>query len=281
MVNAPSMPVGIFDSGIGGLSVLRHIRAQLPVESLCYFADSGFAPYGEKPAELVIDRTLSIARYLLSLPCKALVVACNTATAEAIHILRAHYPATPIVGIEPGLKPATQVTKNGIIGVMATERTLMSHKFQRLYEQLRQETGMTFIMQACPGLADRVEHNDLYSARTEQLVLGYVRPLMAQDADTIVLGCTHYPFLEDCIKKSIRQCTDREVQLVDTGVAVTRQLVRVLQRENLTAAEKAVFADTRAFTTGNAHTLAEQFEQLLHIQANVSAVPIETTPNIV
>ena len=273
LVSNVTQPIGIFDSGIGGLSVLRHIREQLPAEDLRYFADSAFAPYGEKPEEAIIERTLDIASYLLGYyRCKALVVACNTATAAAVHILREQFPGTPIIGIEPGLKPAASITRSQVVGVLATERTLQSSKFNLLQEELGSLTGVRFIMQACPGLADIVEKKELYSERTSELVRSYLLPLIEQDADTIVLGCTHYPFLQHVFEKTISESTSRTVHIVDTGIAVTRQLARVLEMQNLKNTHGSPQPGVYAMTTGDTFMLERQFEHLLNIRPAVAGV---------
>ncbi|MDL2284324.1 glutamate racemase [Oxalobacter sp. OttesenSCG-928-P03] len=263
-------PIGIFDSGIGGLSVLRHIREQLPDENLRYFADSGFAPYGEKPEEVVIRRSMEIAHCLFTYNCKALVVACNTATAAAVHLLREKYPDIPIVGIEPGLKPAAAITKSKTVGVLATERTLQSSKFRKLHQQLSEQTGVNFVMQACPGLADLVEKNELHTTRTTELVRRYTLPLLEQNADTIVLGCTHYPFLQKTIENTLLESAAQPVQIIDTGVAVTRQLIRLLDVHHIRQMNATAQSGVHALTTGNAVLLADQFEQLLHIRPDVA-----------
>ncbi len=183
--------VGVFDSGIGGLSVLRHIHAHLPHEHLLYFADSGYAPYGGKPKAQIVERTLAIAEFLLQRGAKALVVACNTATAASIAALRERYPSLPVVGVEPGLKPAAALTRSGIVGVLATERTLASPRFAALHEKISEATGVRFLLQPCIGLAAQVEKGELHSRATERLLQAYVTPLVEQGADTLVLGCTH------------------------------------------------------------------------------------------
>ncbi len=265
-------PIGIFDSGIGGLSVLRHIRAQLPKENLLYFADSGFAPYGDKTESAVIDRVMKITNYLLNDNCKALVVACNTATAAAIHLLREKYPHIPIVGIEPGLKPAAAITKSRTVGVLATERTLKSNKFKNLEQRLSNETGVKFIMQACPGLADVVEKNELDSALAIDLITRYTKPLIEQNADTIVLGCTHYPFVQSIIEKILAESGVTNTQIIDTGIAVTRQLIRLLNQYQLLQEKTTTLSGVHALTTGNATLLAKQFKQLLQIQPDIKTI---------
>ncbi len=260
-------PIGIFDSGIGGLSVLRHVHTLLPDESLLYFADSGFAPYGEKPETVIVERTVSIAAFLLTQNIKALVVACNTATAAAIAGLRARYPDLPVVGVEPGLKPAANLTRSGAIGVLATTNTLASDKFLKLQSQVAQDARVTFLLQACNGLAHQIEKGELSSRETYQLVERYVKPLVEQGADTLVLGCTHYPFVEQLI----REVAGPEVSIVDTGEPVARQLQRLLEQRDLL--RQAPSADRlMAYTTGSSSTLSLAFSKLLRLDAPVQVV---------
>lgn len=226
--------VGVFDSGIGGLSILQHIRQRLPDESLIYFADSGFAPYGDKPESFIIERSLLIADYLHKKHCKAIVVACNTATAAAIKTLRDAYPDTIIVGVEPGLKPAIQVSKNRTVGVLATQSTLQSTKFQTLENRLTADTDVRFLSQACIGLVDQIEKNELHTESTVALLHRYITPLLAQGIDTLVLGCTHYPFVTDAIKQIITDSGAAPVQIIDTGEAVARQLEKLLGAVSVT-----------------------------------------------
>lgn len=229
-------PIGVFDSGVGGLSVLRHIHAQLPDEQLIYFADSGFAPYGDKPEQVVAERSLAIAGFLVERGAKALVVACNTATIAAIKAVRARYPDLPIVGVEPGLKPAAAASHNGKIGVLATSRTLSGEKFLSLREQISAASDAQFMLQACVGLVDQIELGDLGqdpASATSQMLQRYIAPLLAQGADTLVLGCTHYPFVQGAIERTVRQATSLPVTLVDTGDAVARQLARLLDGAGL------------------------------------------------
>ena len=269
----PDASIGIFDSGIGGLSVLRHIRAQLPQEDLLYVADSGFAPYGGKPEDVIVTRTLVIADFLLVRGAKALVLACNTATAAAIKALRALYPALPVVGVEPGLKPAAALSKSGVVGVLATARTLSSDKFEQLREQISKATEVRFALQACVGLADQIELGELDSPATEEMIRRYVEPLIADGIDTLVLGCTHYPFVQPLIERCIRQATDRPVTIVDTGEAVTRQLERLLTQHQLLQTANRPGA-LNAFTTASEEALVAAFATLLKIQANVTHIDL-------
>jgi glutamate racemase len=266
-------PVGIFDSGVGGLSVLRHIQTQLPQENLLYFADSGFAPYGGKAEQFIVDRALAITDFLLEHGAKAIVVACNTATAAAIKALRARYPQLLLVGVEPGLKPAAALTKSNTIGVLATERTLASSKFKHLSENISASTGVRVLTQACAGLADQIEKGELQSAATALLVQRYVTPLIAQGADTLVLGCTHYPFVLPLLQDAIRSATFHQVTIIDTGGPIALQLARLLRQHDLlsTSGNPGLL---QTFTTGSETALRVALSSLLHLQASIATVAI-------
>lgn len=218
--------IGVFDSGIGGLSVLRHIREILPGEKLFYVADRGHIPYGNKHNDYIISRSIFITEFLLELKVKAIVVACNTATAAAVSTLRSRYDI-PIIGMEPGVKPAIQHSRNGLIGILATERTLGSGKFKGLVEQ--HANGAELFIQPCHGWVEHIESQDIDDPRSLKLVLDTLAPLLEKHVDTLVLGCTHYPFLE----KTIRQAVGEEVTIIDTGYAVASHLKRRLHEEGL------------------------------------------------
>ncbi len=217
-------PIGIFDSGVGGLSVLKALRAELPHEDFIYIADSGHAPYGERDDAHVVDRSQRLANWLVSQHIKALVIACNTATAAAIAALRETHPLLPIIGVEPALKPAVQLSKTKHIGVMATRSTLASDKFKAL---LQSQAGLAkFTLQPCDGLADAIEHSAVTGDATEVIAACAVfKRAMGEfgvqkgQMDTLVLGCTHYPFAEQHLRKLLGP----NVQLIDTGAAVARQ----------------------------------------------------------
>jgi glutamate racemase len=228
---SPGHPIGVFDSGVGGLSILRALRAELPAEDFVYLADSGFAPYGEREAAFVLERTRALVQRLRSEHAiKALVIACNTATAAAIHLLRDELPGLPIIGVEPALKPALALSRTGRIGVMATRGTLASAKFHTLHESLDRQAE--FVLQACDGLADAIESAD--EARIAELCARYTRALgrFGSDEgqiDTLVLGCTHYPFVQAQLQASVAA----EVTLVETGGPVARQTRRLLETAGL------------------------------------------------
>lgn len=250
--------------------MLRHVRALLPAEELLYFADSGFAPYGEKPEAVIVDRVLAIAAFFLRLKVKAIVVACNTATAAAIAALRAAYPSLQVVGVEPGLKPAASLTKTGVVGVLATSATLASDKFQTLQQQIAESTSTQFLAQACNGLADQIEKGELNSRETALLVERYVTPLVRQQADTLVLGCTHYPFVQALIAK-VAADAGHEVALVDTGEPVARQLQRLLSQHGLLHSGTKP-GSLSAYTTGSRTALSSAFRLLLGLEVGAEEV---------
>ncbi len=221
-----SAALGVFDSGVGGISVLRELRRLLPNEHLIYYADSGHCPYGGKSREQIVARADVITEFLLERGVKLIVVACNTATISAVEHLRARYPLQ-FIGMEPALKPAVAQTRTGVVGVLATGAALGGEKFHRLMAAHSRDVRV--ITQPCPGLVEQVEQGDLTSPATRALVEKYVTPLLAQNADTLVLGCTHYPFL----KALIAEVAGSGVTLLDTGEAVARHTRRVLERENL------------------------------------------------
>ena len=223
-------PVGVFDSGVGGLSVLRAIRQLLPAERLLYVADSGHVPYGEKSPEFIRLRSQKIAGFLLGQGAKALVVACNTATAAAVSSLREQFPQVPMVGMEPAVKPAAAATRSGVVGVLATTGTLQSAKFAALLDRFA--SNVQVVMQPCPGLVERIEAGELDSPATRDLLQELVAPLLDAGCDTLILGCTHYPF----IKPLLRQLVPSSVSMIDTGEAVARQLQRVLSERSLLSA---------------------------------------------
>lgn len=214
--------IGVFDSGVGGLSVLHHIRQTLPHERLIYVADSGHVPYGDKSALYIEARSLAITQFLVGQGAGAIVIACNTATAAAINTVRDRF-TLPIVGMEPAVKPAVVATKSGVVGVLATVGTLESARFAALLEKYA--GNVKIVTQGCPGLVEVVERGDLHSLEARRLIERYTAPLLAQGADTFILGCTHYPFLASLIREVVGEA----ITLVDTGEAVARELKRRTQ----------------------------------------------------
>lgn len=275
----PGSTIGVFDSGVGGMSILRHIHAMLPQQDLLYFADSGFAPYGEKPEAEIVARALHIAQYLLGQGAQALVVACNTATVAAIRLLRQHYPDLPLVGVEPGLKPAAAVSRSRIVGVLATAYTLRGEKFIQLQQQISAQSGVRFLLQPCSGLVDLIELGQIDSSDTLALLQRYIPPLLDQGADTLVLGCTHYPFVQAQIGQVIaqhrasQQADAPAITLIDTGEAVARQLLRLLGEHQIPANPHPT--QLKGFTSGSASALQQAFWNLLALQPPVEAVQQE------
>jgi glutamate racemase len=217
MQNLSAQPIGVFDSGVGGISVLQHIHQLLPHEHLLYFADSKYAPYGNKTPQQIQSRCFEITDFLIAHGAKAIVVACNTATAAAIDVMRAKY-ALPIFGMEPAVKPAAEASKNGIIGVLATVGTLKSAQFAGLLESYGRNVEV--VTQGCIGLVECIERGELNAEHTLNLLQQYCQPLLDEGADTVVLGCTHYPF----VKAHIQRIVGDEVTLIDTGAAVAKHL---------------------------------------------------------
>jgi glutamate racemase len=257
-------PIGAFDSGVGGLSVLREIRRELPHESVIYVADSGSAPYGDRPAAFIQERSVAVTRALIAQGVKAVVVACNTATGAAVDVLRETF-SLPIIAIEPAVKPAVAATRSGVVGVMATSATVSSTKLLRLVGQYPAPGGTEML--ACPGLAEQVERGDLTSPATRALVEQYVRPLVDRGADTIVLGCTHYAFLEPVIQA----VAGPGVAVIDPAPAVARELRRRLTVASLLAADDVV-ATERYFTTGDPTEATRVMSGLLGRRIEVDAL---------
>ena len=219
-------PIGVFDSGAGGLSILRSIRELLPHESLLYVADSAHAPYGPKGEDFIRQRSLLIADHLLASGAKALVVACNTATAAAIALLRERH-LLPVIGIEPAVKPAAEQSHSGVVGVLATSGTIASDKFLTL--QSRFSDRVQILTRAGTGLVELIEQPALDEAAIVALLRSYISPMQALGADTLVLGCTHYSL----IKPQIAEVAGPSMHIVDAGTAVAKELQRRLQLQHL------------------------------------------------
>ncbi len=259
-------PIGVFDSGVGGISVLKHIHALLPHENLLYVADSKYAPYGGRTPAEITARCCEIADFLIAKNAKALVVACNTATAAAIDAMRAKYDLPsfniPIIGMEPAVKPAAAATKNGIIGVLATVGTLKSAQFAALLETYGRNVEV--VTQACVGLVECIERGELTHENTLKLIQQYCKPLLNEGADTIVLGCTHYPF----VRPLIEQAVGKEVALIDTGAAVAKYLQKRLQELGLLS-ESQKAANLVFYTNSNAENAKQVISQLWGQSAEV------------
>jgi glutamate racemase len=266
-------PVGIFDSGLGGLSVLRAVRAELPNEALMYVADSLYAPYGERDDDFIADRTLAIGAWLVAQGAKALVVACNTATAQSIALAREQLPI-PVIGVEPGIKPAALQSKTHVAGVLATQVTLRSARFLALHERYAAECR--FICQPGHGLVQAVERCDVDSAEVRALLQGYLQPMLDDGADTLVLGCTHYPFLD----QTIREIVGDRLALIDTSVAIARQLQRVLAQQDMLAQPHSETSAPRFYSTNDGAHLQQLAKTLLNVDARVERAHIPSRRTI-
>jgi glutamate racemase len=255
-------PVGIFDSGIGGLSVAREIRRLLPAEHLLYLADSAWVPYGDLPVETVRARTLAAGRELQRRGAKLLVVACNTASGAALELLREQL-RIPVVGLEPAVKPAVRHSRNGRVGVMATVGTLASARYARLVEA--HGNGAQVLALPCPGLADLIEEGHLDDPLIRTRLEALVEPLRQAGVDTVVLGCTHYPF----IQQQIAEALGPGVRIVDSGPAIARQTARVLT--TLQAHASGGAGSLRLLTTGDPAEVGA-------VAGRIWGAPIPTAP---
>jgi glutamate racemase len=269
-----SEPIGVFDSGVGGLSVLREIRRELPNVGVVYVADSGFAPYGDRDAEFIEERSSAIVQFLMAQGVRAIVVACNTATGLAVdHLRKIH--TLPIVAIEPAVKPAAAVTRSNVVGVLATSATLASSKFADLVG--RHGGDVRVIVQPCPGLAQQVEAGDLTGPATRALVEQYVSPLVEQGADALVIGCTHYSFLTPLIG----EVAGPAVAIVDPAPAVARELRR---RLDLAGSLKSVGWDSgndgeTFWSSGDLDVATRVIGQLWKPGTTVRPLPAEYRPD--
>lgn len=242
-----NQPIGVFDSGLGGLSILQELRQLLPFENYIFLADQAYVPYGEKtPAEL-IDRCLKIGKFLKEQGVKLIVVACNTATCYALEALRQKY-SLPIVGTVPAVKPAAERTKTGVIGIMSTEATSKSKTLADLITTHAHDKQIINI--GCAGLEHAVEAGELDSPETLTLLQKYLEPIKQSSADYLVLGCTHYPFLKPVITKVM----EREIKIIDSGMAIAKR-VKTLSAINETTSSEGTVS---YFTTGE----PEQFNSL-------------------
>ncbi len=256
-------PVGIFDSGVGGLSVLGEIRELAPYHPVIYLADQAWAPYGERSLAEVRERAVAVTGFLVEQGCRLVVVACNSASAAALHHLRDTYPDVRFVGMEPAVKPAAHQTRSGIIGVLATNATFQGELYASVLD--RHANGAAVVEQACPGLADAIERQGADHPETLRLVERYVTSLRGADVDTIVLGCTHYPL----VLESIIRFAGPEITVIDPAPAVARQTLRLL-------GDPASDGGNRFLTTGDSTVFAEQVRSLLHLDIAVESIQIET-----
>jgi glutamate racemase len=249
-------PLGVFDSGVGGLSVLKAIRKQLPDEDVIYIADQAHVPYGPRPMQQVRSFSEEITRFLLSQGSKIIVVACNTASASALHSLRQDFPQVPFVGMEPAVKPAAETSRSGVVGVLATPATFQGALYASVIERFAR--GVTVLQHTCPGLVAQIEAGDLESAKTQAILEDALLPMLTQGIDTVVLGCTHYPFVIPLIEA----ISGPDVRVIDPAPAVARQVERLLKERDLRSGGSSS-GSLQVFTTGEPTFLAGMLPALL------------------
>jgi len=216
-------PIGIFDSGVGGLSVLRAIRASMPEEAILYFGDQGHVPYGPRSMGQIQDFSEGITKFLLEHDSKLIVVACNTASAAALTHLRRQFPSVSFVGMEPAVKPAAETTRTGRVGVLATPATFQGALYASVVERFA--AGVELFQHTCPGLVNQIEKGELDSAATRAILEDALQPMLQKNIDTVVLGCTHYPF----VIPLIQQVVGEKVRVIDPAPSVARQAKRLLE----------------------------------------------------
>ncbi|MDP2965289.1 MAG: glutamate racemase [Pelolinea sp.] len=260
--------VGVFDSGVGGLSVIREIHRLLPQVSLLYIADQAHVPYGKRQLEEIRSFSLAITHFLLSKGARLIVVACNTASAAALSALRETLPETPFVGMEPAVKPATQQTENGIVGVLATPATFQGRMYSTLVERFAKNVKL--LTNTLPGLVEAVERGELESPATRLILKNAIKPMLAQGVDTLVLGCTHFPF----VLPLIREIAGPDVKVIDPAPAIARRTAYLLEQSAISIAAEAEIQPVFA-TTGD----VAQFKNAIHNLLNIETEPIQLAWN--
>jgi glutamate racemase len=256
-------PIGVFDSGVGGLSVLRELRTLLPHEDILYFGDQGHVPYGPRSMEQIQNFSEGITRYLLAQNAKIIVVACNTASAAALTFLRQTFPDAQFVGMEPAVKPAAEKTRTGKVGVLATPATFQGALYASVVERFA--NGVELFQNTCNGLVQQIEMGNLYGDETRRILEDALRPMLEKDIDTVVLGCTHYPFVIPLIERIVGE----KVRVIDPAPAVARQVKRLLEAGGMLNQNGGKL---RFVTSGGADSVKSILKVLLGIDSDVEAV---------
>lgn len=254
MSGPSNFPIGVFDSGVGGLSVLRAIRAQMPEESVLYFGDQGHIPYGPRPMEQIRNFSEAIVNFLLERNAKIIVVACNTASAAALQYLRGRFPNVRFVGMEPAVKPAAETTRTGRVGVLATPATFQGALYASVVERFA--TGVELFQSTCNGLVQQIEQGNLSGSETRRILEEALRPMLEKGIDTVVLGCTHYPF----VIPLIREIVGEKARVIDPAPAVARQVKRLLEAGGMRS-DPSARGEVRFFTSGD----PEAFKSMLPV----------------
>jgi glutamate racemase len=258
-------PIGIFDSGVGGLSVLRIMRAQMPAENILYFGDQDHIPYGPRPMEQIREFSEAITNFLLEQDAKILVVACNTASAAALQYLREKFPDVKFVGMEPAVKPAAELTHTGRVGVLATPATFQGALYASVVERFA--NGVELFQNTCNGLVQQIEQGNLNGDETRRILEDALQPMLAKNIDTVVLGCTHYPFVIPLIQEIVGE----NVRVIDPAPAVARQVERLLEAGGMLNANESE-GRVKLFTSGDPHVLKSQLPLLLGEEVEVEGV---------
>ncbi len=260
-----SSPIGVFDSGVGGLSVLRAVREQMPEESVIYFGDQGHIPYGPRPMEQIRNFSEAITSFLLARHAKIIVVACNTASAAALKYLREKFPNVSFVGMEPAVKPAAEHTQTGKVGVLATPATFQGALYASVVERFA--NGVELLQNTCPGLVQEIEKGNLNGDESRRILNGALLPMLEKNIDTVVLGCTHYPF----VIPLIQQIVGDTVRVIDPAPAVAKQVRRVLEAKGLKKESRSP-SDVNFYTSGDPEELKSLLPLLLGDTGNVKRV---------
>ena len=265
MHSQTNSPIGVFDSGVGGISVLRAIREQMPKESVIYFGDQGHVPYGSRSMEQIKTFSEAITRFLLAQGAKIIVVACNTASAAALRSLREKFPDVPFVGMEPAVKPAAEHTQTGRVGVLATPATFQGALYASVVERFA--NGVQLYQDTCPGLVRQIEQGNLDGEEICRILEEALLPMLEKDIDTVVLGCTHYPF----VIPLIQQIVGNNVRVIDPAPAVAKQVWRVLEARGMRS-ESASPGNIILYTSGDPEELESMLPVLLGEGAEVRKV---------
>ena len=258
-------PIGIFDSGVGGISVLRAIREQMPEEFVIYFGDQEHIPYGPRPMEQIRSFSEAITNFLLAQDAKIIIVACNTASAAALRYLRETFPEIHFVGMEPAVKPAAEHTHTGKVGVLATPATFQGAWYASVVERFAH--GVELFQNTCPGLVQEIEQGNLSGAETRQILEGALRPMLEKNIDTVVLGCTHYPLVIPLIQAIVGE----SVRVIDPAPAVARQTRRLLETKGLKSASGSK-GEMKFYTSGEPEKLRSLLPMLLEEVGDIRKV---------
>lgn len=266
-MSSQTNPIGVFDSGVGGLSVLRSIREQMPEEDVIYFGDQGHVPYGPRSMEQIQNFSEGITKFLLKHDSKIIVVACNTASAAALKYLRATFPGISFVGMEPAVKPAAETTKTGRVGVLATPATFQGALYASVVERFGAEVEL--FQHTCPGLVGRIEKGDLDSSATRTILENALNPMLDKNIDTVVLGCTHYPFVIPLIEQIVGDA--KRVRVIDPAPSVARQVRRLLEADGMKN-QSGKDGRVRYITSGDGASMKSMLTLLLETDGEVESV---------